>query len=457
VIELTEKEKKAFKDVRESFIEEPLSGIEDGLIQSYYDADIYKEFKEVAYRLAKRILIEAAKKRGLEVDENDSFGTNDIINNEELKDFNPEFYEDYNALKKYIESATKEMNVTEIEEFHRKFVHIGGINDSIRNFMTKYIPKINSNLYKLSYEIEQKETKGEIPEYPTDEDWGPEDDELEEIEVISSDDAFDWVGDDDEWLKEYENQQEEKREEKLSDEELLECIKFLNTYSKLMTYKGNGQKIVEELTELTKSKKLKEFYDDKKFMKKFEEIMTHDKEKHNYLFHGTQDLESAESILNQGLGMMREDLSATTYSEFSKDDVILYSRGFGGEIGRDAIVIIDQPINEEGKRENIVQDLDENKQINFAPSGLQGLDGKPNYIVDSRYIIGYVNKRDKQVTFNSRYYDYDKLLQEEKEKTIISESDIGKSTIDTETPIKDTANKKIQEDLQKMQDISKNR
>lgn len=442
MIELTEKEKKAFKDVRESFIEDPLSGITDGLIQSYYDADAYKEFKEASYRLAKRILTEAAKKRGLEVDENDSFGTNDIINNEELKDFNPEFYEDYNVLKKYIESTTKEMNVTEIEEFHRKFVHIGGINDSIRNFMTKYIPKINGNLYKLSYEIEQKEIKEEIHEYPTDEDWGPEDDELEEkeVEVISLDDAFDWV-----------------KEEKLSDEELLECIKFLNAYSKLMSYKSNGQKIVEELTELTKSKKLKDFYDDKKFMKKFEKIMTHDKEKHNYLFHGTQDLESAESILNQGLGMMREDLSATTYSEFSIDDVILYSRGFGGEVGRDAIVIIDQPINEEGKRENIVQDLDENKQINFAPSGLQGLDGKPNYIVDSKYIIGYVNKRDKQVTINSRYYDYDKLMQEEKEKIIISESDIYKSTIGTEAQTKDIAKKQIQEDLQKTQNISKNR
>ena len=57
-----------------------------------------------------------------------------------------ENYKDYEALKSYIENATKEMDVSEIEEFYRKFVHIGGINDSIREFMTKYIPKINSNL-----------------------------------------------------------------------------------------------------------------------------------------------------------------------------------------------------------------------------------------------------------------------------------------------------------------------
>ncbi len=446
MIKLTEKEKQAFKNVRESFVEEPLSGIDDGLIQSYYDADAYTEFKEVAYGLAKKLLIEVAKKRDLKININDSFEANEIINNEELKDFNPEYYEDYNVLRNYIKSATKEMSVTEIEEFHRRFTHIGGINDSIREFMTKYIPKITSNLYELSYEIEQEETKEDILEYPTDEDWKPKNDGLEEQkgEVISSDNPFDWIGDDDEWLKEYENKQEEKKEEKLSDEELSECIKFLNSYSKLMMYKSNGQKVVEELTELTKSKKLKDFYDNKEFMKEFEKIMTHDKEKHNYLFHGTQDLESAESILNQGLGMMREDLSATTYSEFSMDEVILYSRGFGGEVGRDAIVIIDQPINEEGIRENIVQNIDEKKEIDFSPSGLQGLDGKPNYIVDSKYIIGFVNKRDKQVTFNSKYYDFDRFMQDDKGRITISESDIGKITINVDTKDKDKAQSYIE-------------
>lgn len=417
MISLTEKEKQAFKNVSEEFADEPLSGIEDGLIQSYYDADTYMEFKEVAYGLAKRLLIEVAKKRGLQININDSFEANEIINNNELKDFNPEYYEDYKILQSYIENATKEMGVSEIEEFHRKFVHIGGINDSIRNFMTKYIPKIKSNLFKLSYEIEQEKAKEDISEFPTDENLGQEDDELEEkeveeLEVISSDDVFNWG---DEWLKEYENQQSEKQEEKLSDEELLECIKFLNSFSKLMTYKRNGQKAVEELTELTKDKKLKDFYGNKEFMKDFEKIMTHNKQKHNYLFHGTQDIASAESIISQGLGMMRKDLSTTTYSEFDMDDVILYSRGFCGEVGRDVIVIIDQPISEDGKTEDIVQALDTDKKIDFSPSGLQGIDGEAKYIVDSKYIVGYVNKRDKVVKYNSKYYDYDRFIQEGKE------------------------------------------
>lgn len=421
MINLTKKEKQAFKNVSEKFADEPLSGIEDGLIQSYYDTDTYMEFKEIAYELAKRLLIEVAKKRGLKININDSFEANEIINNNELKNFNPEYYEDYKILQSYIENTTKEMGAPEIEEFYGKFVHIGGINDSIRGFMTKYISKINSNLYKLSYEIEQEKTKEDISEFSTDEDWGQKDDELEEkeveeLEVISSDDVFDWIGEDDEWLKEHKNQQSEKQEEKLSDEELLECIKFLSTFSKLMTYKSNGQRAVEELTELTKDKKLKDFYGNKEFMKNFEKIMTHNKQKHNYLFHGTQDIASAESIISQGLGMMRKDLSTTTYSEFSMDDVILYSRGFGGEIGRDAIVIIDQPTSEDGKTEDIVQALDTDSKIDFSSSGLQGLDGKAKYIVDRKYIVGYVNKRDKVVKFNSKYYDYDRFIQEGKEK-----------------------------------------
>lgn len=202
------------------------------------------------------------------------------------------------------------------------------------------------------------------------------------------------------------------------------------------------------------------------FFKDFKNIMNHDKEKHNYLFHGTQDLESAENIMNEGLGMMRKELSATTYSEFSMDDVILYSRGFVGEIGRDAVVIIDQPIDDDGKKKDIVKRIDEDKEIHFAPSGLQGLDGKPLYIVDSKYIIGFVNKRDKKIVYNPKYYSYDKCKQEEQVKdnskdedaiTMVNENDIGKATINVDTFKKDIAKKQMQNDLKKMQDIDKNK
>ena len=137
--------------------------------------------------------------------------------------------------------------------------------------------------------------------------------------------------------------------------------------------------------------------------------MAHDTKKHTYHFHGTQDLESAKSIMQEGLGMMRESLSTTSYTEFTMDEVILYSRGLGGEIGRDAIIIIDEPITEDGKAKEIVEPLQSDKKIHFSPSGLQGLNGKPEYIVNPQYIVGYVDKRNKAIIYNPRYYAYSKF------------------------------------------------
>lgn len=478
IIELTEKEKEAYKTYSERYIEDPLSSIEEGLVSSYYYAEDYKKFEKAVYEYAKRLLTEVAKKRNLTVDSEETFEINDMIENNRLEDFNLEYYEDYGLLKNYIENKTKDMNAVEVEEFYNKMGGRIGMQDDFREFMTRYVPKITSNVYELYAELNEKETVEKLDEEiiaPDDPDWGYQegeeqentdwaDEEIEKQEATEQNNDFEWVSDDDDWLSELENQQEESVKEKVSDEELLEYIKFLNTYTKLNRYKSNGMKVVEKLGEIVRTKKLNEFYNNNEFFENFKNIMNHDKEKHNYLFHGTQDLTSAENIMNEGLGMMREDLPATTYSEFSMDDVILYSRGFAGEIGRDAIVIIDQPINDAGEKKDIVQKLDEDKEIHFAPSGLQGLDGKPQYIVDPKYIIGFVNKKDKEIVYNPKYYSYDKCKNKGQVKensqvedviTVISETDIGKSTINVETFKKDTAKQQMQSDLQQMQDIDK--
>lgn len=477
IIELTEKEKEVYKTYNEEYIADPLSSIEEGLVSSYYYSEDYKKFEEAVYGYAKRLLTEVAKKRNLTVNSEETFGINDMIENNRLEDFNLEYYEEYDLLKNYIDDKTKDMNAVEVEKFYYKIGGRTGMQDEFREFMTRYIPKITKNVYELYAELNKKETVEKLDEKiidPDDPDWGYEeqentdwnDEKIEEQEATEQNDDFEWVSDDDDWLSEFESQQEESQKEKVSDEELLEYIKFLNTYTKLNRYKSNGMKLVDEFGEIVRTKKLNEFYNNKEFFEDFKNIMNHDKEKHNYLFHGTQDLESAEYIINEGLGMMREDLLATTYSEFSMDDVILYSRGFAGEIGKDAIVIIDQPINDNGKKEDIVQRLDEDKEIHFAPSGLQGVNGKPKYIVDSKYIIGFVNKKDKKIIYNPRYYSYDKCKQEGQVKgnpqvedviTVVSETDIGKSTINIEILKKDIAKKQMQSDLQQMQNIEKNK
>ena len=134
-------------------------------------------------------------------------------------------------------------------------------------------------------------------------------------------------------------------------------------------------------------------------------IMNHDKSTNSYYYHGTQSLDAAESIIRTGLAMSRDDLSSTAIRELNKDEVILYERGLTGEIGRDAIVIIDVPLDELGKEKNIIQNNND-ASINFLPSGLQGLNGKPNYIISPEFIVGYIDKQNKKVIFNPEYYDY---------------------------------------------------
>lgn len=450
MLELTEKEKEIFEKINERFVENPLEGIEDGLVASYYSTKENKELKDAAYEYAKRLLIAVAEKRGLIIDNEETFEIEDMIINDELKDFNLDYYKDYNLLKEYAYEKSKNMNAEETEELYNIFGgQIGSMQDNFREFMTNYIPEILDNIYSLNKELEQDE---EILEYPSEEDWvidNDEEDKQSEAENILSNE-LDWDSDD-EWEEEYENHEEVSEEKRLDDENLIKCIKFLNSYSKLITYKGNGEKLCDEFHEIVKQKKLNEFYNNKEFFEDFKKIMEHDKHKHNYLFHGTQDLESAESIMNEGLGMMREDLSSTTYSEFTMDDVILYSRGFGGTVGKDAIVIIDQPINEDGEKENIVGQNDKASKMHFIPSGLQGLDGKPKYLVDSKYIIGYVNKMDKQVIYNPKYYDYNKFKNEKRNEFIeslkvnIEKTNQGKE--DKKPEIVSQEEKSIEDDL----------
>ena len=186
-------------------------------------------------------------------------------------------------------------------------------------------------------------------------------------------------------------------------------MKFINTVSELMQYRDLGINTVNKLRELVTQKKLEDFYSNEDFSVMFDEIMEHDKEKSSYYFHGTQSLEDAESIIEEGLGMMRDDLTSTSYREFTKDEVILYERGFGGEIGRDAIVIIEIPKNSNGEELNIVTQLQDASSIHFSPSGLQGLNGKPNYVVLPENIVGYVDKKNKQIVFNSKYKNYEQF------------------------------------------------
>lgn len=406
MLDFTDEEKKIISDFREDFADNASHAIEEGLVSSYSSPLKNTAFKETIYNYLKRVLVEVAKKRDLDFNSNESFKVNEIIKGSELfPDFKPEFFEDINILEKYIHDKVSNMNLIELEEFKNEFCRNYGIIDSIRDFMSDYIPDIMHHFYRLKSELDS--TDKDSIEFNT-----PNivniDENAESQDSPNSDYDDDWLFGDIKIEPDYDFPVEtpvpKKEEEKINDEKLIEFIKFLNSFNKLMKLKTNGLIISTELNELYKNKKLQDFYSDEKFYNDLKTIMNHDKTRSRFLFHGTQSLGDAESIMKLGLGMMRSNLSSTTYSEFSMDDLLLYSRGMFGEIGSDAIVVIDNPIDENGRPINIVEDI--NKEIPFSPSGLQGLNGKPNYIIDPKYIVGYVNKRDKKIVFNPLYYKY---------------------------------------------------
>lgn len=352
------------------------------------------------YALIKFILLDIAEIRGLNVDENETFDMDTVLNKivevpSELKDFNPLYFKSEEKLNKYIDDKTKNMTLDELNKF-LEFFSYGGMCDSFRSYMVDYITGLMEKIDELHLESFGSNKLVDIDE----EGFGNPKSNGEHEEYITQDDIF---------LDTDNKENADLDGGKTSDKNLIKYIKYINSFPQIIKYQSNARKIESKLIDLSNQKKLNEFYSNKSFTKEFEEIMSHDTKQHIYNFHGTQDLESADLIMQEGLGMTQNSLSSTSEREFTKDDVILYSRGFMNEIGRDAIVIIDQPRLKDGKPKTIVEPLQSDKKIHFVPSGLQGLDGEPRYIVDPQYIVGYVDKKNKTIIYNPRYYDYSRF------------------------------------------------
>ena len=352
------------------------------------------------YALIKFILLDIAEIRGLNVDENETFDMDTVLNKivevpSELKDFNPLYFKSEEKLNKYIDDKTKNMTLDELNKF-LEFFSYGGMCDSFRSYMVDYITGLMEKIDELHLESFGSNRLVDIDE----EGFGNPKSNGEHEEYITQDDIF---------LDTDNKENADLDGGKTSDKNLIKYIKYINSFPQIIKYQSNARKIESKLIDLSNKKKLNEFYSNKSFTKEFEKIMSHDTKQHIYHFHGTQDLESADLIMQEGLGMTQNSLSSTSEREFTKDDVILYSRGFMNEIGRDAIVIIDQPRLKDGKPKTIVEPLQSDKKIHFVPSGLQGLDGEPRYIVDPQYIVGYVDKKNKTIIYNPRYYDYSRF------------------------------------------------
>ena len=77
MIELTEQEKELFKEHDEELRESASYHVEDGLIDSYSSNN---ERVQITYGYIKRILLEVAKKRGLNINGDESFDMDALLN-----------------------------------------------------------------------------------------------------------------------------------------------------------------------------------------------------------------------------------------------------------------------------------------------------------------------------------------------------------------------------------------
>ncbi len=406
-MELTQKEKDLFSMHDANLTDTAAVHIENELLDIYWKQDSYDKI-DIVLGYVKRMILEVAKKKGYNVDANQSFDIDSLLEekinvDERLVKFKPTYYKHPEALDMYFKEITKNIGWKKADCIRTMLVNA---TDSFRSFFVDYVKSILEIANNLEWELTpDEEFADDVFNTATASSSNDvEEQKQEEVYEFPDLDGIDW---NDGSIGNVVSTDSEKG--LITEENLNRLVKFINTVPLLLEYRDNGFKVGDEAGKIVKNKKLNEFYSDEDFSKRLDAIMSHDKRKSEFYYHGTQCLEDAVSIIEQGLGMTRKNLYTTACSEFTKDEVILYHRGFDGSIGEHAIVIIDVPIDIDGRPMNIVRELKDSSSIRFSPSGLQGLDNKAEYIVDSEYIVGYVDKDNKKIIFNPKYKDYNRF------------------------------------------------
>ena len=415
-MEFTEEEKRVFSEYDKS-LSNPSYYLEDGVLGAYdYNERNYRQV-EVTYSFIKKMLVEVAKIKGYDIDPDIKNDVDELLDNElespkHLQGFDNKLYKYPEKLRNYIANEIKNMNYEEIENVMDE-IHFNNID--LNGLMSRNIPNLLSHIVELNGIIESSKEENiddfvvnnqsaiNYDEFPDDDLGGtffdPNDIEEDPFESIRRDDS------------------NEKKE--LDEEDVKNMLMFVNSVIEIAKCKSTCSDVFSKLRLIKDEKKLEDFHSDEEFMSRLTTVMEHDPGERVFYYHGTQCLEDAESIIVQGLGMHQENLSSTAYSEFTPDELLLYSRGLSGEVGRSAIVIF------EGKRgDNIVENLEDKSSVNFNPSGLQGLNVEAEYVVKPKHIVGYVDKINKKVVLNPQYELYDELeerLSKEKNNKIIND------------------------------------
>lgn len=199
-----------------------------------------------------------------------------------------------------------------------------------------------------------------------------------------------------------------ERREELKSAAGIDNVAIFRKWWSFVNYLPKTKEIITEITDERNSiaerkhnLKFDSFKEDEQFYNELLKIMEHDKSKYKYWYHGTSDSETGYKIMQEGLVMASNDLSRTAYPEFTPEQLVTYSRGFMGEIGADGVVIIRQPLTENRRPINIVEN--NTSQIAVTQSGLGGFSLDPlKYLVPPQYIVGYIDKYNHKVNRNPK-------------------------------------------------------
>ncbi len=355
--------------------------------------------------LAKKLVFFNAKKFGYEnIDTNTSIDVLQLFKNmfqdemyfkEYLPDFEFSFLCDKKKLSEYINKLIYGKTHDELEYIINCFDSIGRYFN-YQMFSAKVF--IEDNLYNLLFStlaLENDDKQNQDNNFIISDFDEPDENPFADVPdiIIENDD---------------------KRFDEHSEEMLNTFLSKINTILELQTISHNFSLEMSKIKELYLKKIMDWFYSDQDFINMLTIILKHDTSKNAFYFHGAQFLDDAPSIMNLGLGMTQDSLDSTAQKELDINQVLLYR--YGLHIGKEAVVIIDVPLEKNGKEINIVEKKDDNIIIPFVPSGNQGLEGKAEYIVDSKYIVGYIDKKNREVIFNPKYIHYDLFEDIDKKK-----------------------------------------
>lgn len=357
----------------------------------------------VAVSYLKRLLQKVMDKRGIDYDAGEKVDLSTLVSTS-LNEYEPlvgldvSQVEDEKVLGHSIDAFTSEFDYDKLEEFSQYFKFFFS---SFHNFMSKTIAPLIEHYGALCDEAQDPVVSDPFLTTVF-ESSGNSDVASDDLWDLSEWGSFDFSEED--YNDGIEIIPEVRKETKITDEELKKYLRFINSIFDIVKVRTSIVRNLNALSDKVKKRKKDMFFSDEGFMEKFRAIMEHDKKSNRYRFHGTDSLESAQSICEQGLGVMRDDLDSTSYSELSMEEIIVHQRGLGGEIGSAAYVIIDEPNGVE-----VLESLSEEETFSLVGSGLQGLDVQANNIVRSKYIVGYVDKLNRDIVFNSEYYDYQRF------------------------------------------------